>query len=159
MRLFVYWNLLAQRRLIETSIERLKKELAFFQLPSFEKIALFKKRFFARVDVYAKERQNKKGYYPLKDNYENKTFAYLPLTDEAIKLHLQGKIRLGSYAMQKSNRCIFLVIDLDDKAYSGDFSRSKALEDTQSIIESAKKFGVILYPELSKSGKGVHLWM
>lgn len=152
-------ELLAQKRLIEVSIETLKKELTFYQLPSFEKIALFKKRFFARSDVYAKERQNKKGYYPLKDNYEGKTFAYLPLTDEAIKFHLQGKIRLGSYAMQKSNRCIFLVIDLDDKAYNGDFSRSKALEDAQSIIESAKKFGVILYPELSKSGKGVHLWM
>lgn len=152
-------ELLAQKRLIEASIETLKKELTFYQLPSFEKIALFKKRFFARMDVYAKERQNKKGYYPLKDTYESKTFTYLPLTDEAIKLHLQGKIRLGSYAMQRSNRCIFLVVDLDDKAYNGDFSRSKALEDAQSIIESAKKFGVTLYPELSKSGKGVHLWM
>ena len=76
---------MAQKRLIEASIEILKKELAFYQLPSFEKIALFKKRFFARVDVYAKERQNKKGYYPLKDTYEHKTFTYLPLTDEAIK--------------------------------------------------------------------------
>ncbi len=150
---------MVQKRLIEASIETLKKELTFYQLPSFEKIALFKKRFFARCDVYAKERQNKKGYYPLKDNYESKTFAYVPLTDEAIKLHLQGRIRLGSYAMQKSNRCVFMVIDLDDKAYNGDFSRSKALEDAQSIIESAKKFGVTLYPELSKSGKGVHLWM
>lgn len=121
---------MAQKRLIEVSIETLKKELSYYQLPSFEKIALFKKRFFARTDVYAKERQNKKGYYyPLKDNYESKVFAYLPFTDEAIKLHLQGKIRLGSYAMQKSNRCIFLVIDLDDKAYNGDFSRLKALED------------------------------
>ena len=152
-------NLLVQKRQIENSIELLKKELAFYQLPSFEKIALFKKRFFVRMDVYAKERQNKKGYYPLKDNYESKVFTYLPLTDEAIKLHLQGKIRLGSYAMQRSNRCTFLVIDLDDKAYNGDFSRSKALEDAQSIIESAKKFGITLYPELSKSGKGVHLWM
>ena len=79
-------ELLAQKRLIEASIETLKKELTFYQLPSFEKIALFKKRFFARNDVYAKERQNKKGYYPLKDNYESKTFTYLPLTDEAIKL-------------------------------------------------------------------------
>lgn len=108
---------MVQKRLIEASIETLKKELTFYQLPSFEKIALFKKRFFARSDVYAKERQNKKGYYPLKDNYESKTFAYVSLTDEAIKLHLQGRIRLGSYAMQKSNRCIFLVIDLDDKAH------------------------------------------
>lgn len=152
-------ELMAQKRLIEASIETLKKELTFYQLPSFEKIALFKKRFFARVDVYAKERQNKKGYYPLKDNYENKHFSYLSLHDDAIKLHLQGKIRLGSYAMQKHNRCIFLAIDLDDKSYNGDFSRSKALEDALSIIESAKKFGVTLYSELSKSGKGVHLWM
>ena len=54
-------NLLVQKRQIENSIELLKKELAFYQLPSFEKIALFKKRFFVRMDVYAKERQNKKA--------------------------------------------------------------------------------------------------
>ncbi len=86
---------MAQKRLIEASIETLKKELMFYQLPSFEKIALFRRRFFARVDVYAKERQNKKGYYPLKDTYESKTFTYLLLTDEAIKLHCEEKFDLA----------------------------------------------------------------
>ena len=78
-------ELMAQKRFIEASIETLKKELIFYQLPSFEKIALFKIRFFARVDVYAKERQNKKGYYPLKDTYESKTFTYLPLNNPAAR--------------------------------------------------------------------------
>lgn len=68
---------------------------------------------------------------------------------------MQGKIRLDLYAMQRSNRCVFLVIDLDDQACVGDFFCS----DAQSIIESAKKLDVTLYCELSKSGKGVHLWM
>lgn len=148
-----------EKKNIQKEIDALNKTLIDTNLGTTQKIEIFKRRFFARTDVIAKERENKKGYYPLKTNYDSKEFDYIGLKDEHILLHLKGKIRLGSYAITKKHRCIFLVIDLDDKAYSGEFSKGKALEDAQNIIESAKKFGINIYPELSKSGKGVHLWV
>jgi len=152
-------SLRLQKARIEEEIEALKHQLPHYPIPSSEKIELFKQRFFARTDVVAKERVNKKGYYPLKSNYDSDAFTYLPLTHEHIVAHLQGKMRLGSYTITPNNRASFLVIDLDDKAYEGPFSKGKALEDAQNIIESAKKFHINLYPELSKSAKGVHLWL
>ena len=79
-----------------------------------DKIALFHKLFIGNELAYAKHWISKdglkKGYAPV-----TKTFRgtdYVPVNDFAIQQHLEGKIRIGTYAVKNQSMCSFLAIDL-----------------------------------------------
>lgn len=105
-----------QRTQLDNEILETKKQIE--QLSPFtkeQKIELFKSLFIGRSDVFAKywvSRDGlKKGYSPA--TYTFKGSDYIPVTNEIIQQHLEGKIRLGTYVVVNQTRAKFLVIDLD----------------------------------------------
>ncbi|WP_432374865.1 TOTE conflict system archaeo-eukaryotic primase domain-containing protein [Lactiplantibacillus pentosus] len=121
-----------------------------------EKLSIFRSLFKGRDDVYAKRYFNKRAgryvYSPatrFKDGrpMRDKT---LPLTDNVIKDHLNGKQFIGVYPLLKDDTTNFLVIDIDKSNW-------------QMIIKSLKKVasqqGVPVFIECSQSGNGGHLWV
>ncbi len=141
-----------QKQSIESEIIDVKKQIE--KLSPFtkaQKIRLFKSLFIGREDVYAKHWVSKdglkKGYSPV--TYTFRGNDYIPIDDSVIQRHLEGKIRLGTYAVVSQSMAKFLVIDLDKASF---------IEDSRAIKKVCDEMG--LYPlfELSKSGNGVHVW-
>ena len=93
-----------------------------------QKIELFKSLFIRRSDVFAKywisKDGLKKGYFP--STYTFKGNDYIPITNEIIQQHLEGKIRLGTYVIVNQTMAKFLVIDLDKASF---------IEDSRAISE------------------------
>jgi len=130
---------------IRSQIERLSP---FSKL---DKIKLFKSLFIGNDQAYAKhwisKDGTKKGYAPVTGTFRGKD--YIKVTDNAIQRHLEGKDRIGSYAVKNQTMCSFLVIDLDKQSFTA---------DARAINTVANSLGVSAYFELSKSGNGVHIW-
>lgn len=97
-----------------------------------DKVSLFRSLVRGRDDVYPVRWENKQtgksGYSPaLKNKWEyldakkrgDKSVApeYLPLSDDVILQHLEGKIVAGVYALLKDETCHFLAVDFDDDAW------------------------------------------
>lgn len=103
-------------------------------LSSTEKIILFRSLFKGREDVYPKlwvsKNGDRKGYMPACANDGVYTLcgkrktprvrcsdcnhqAYLPLTDDVVKDHLQGKQTIGIYPLLPDDTCWFLAVDFD----------------------------------------------
>jgi hypothetical protein len=78
-----------------------------------EKVALIRRLFRGRDDVYALRWENvrtgKRGYVPATANGWTKTGprTYLPLTDEAIIRHLRGQESIGIYPLLEDDNCGF----------------------------------------------------
>jgi len=89
----------------------------------------------------------KKGYAPA--TYTFRGNDYIPVSDEVIQKHLEGKIRLGSYALVSQVMTRFLVIDLDKASF---------VEDSRAIYKVAIALGLSPLVEISKSGNGIHIW-
>jgi hypothetical protein len=97
------------------------------------KIALFRKLFRGRDDVYAvhwKGRNGRSGYSPAAQREANDAFKtpdhkkrkYFPLTDAVIRNHLLGKHTVGIYPLLLDETCWFLAIDFDKQAWQTDAS-------------------------------------
>ncbi len=116
-----------------------------------DKISLFRKLFIANQLAYAKHWISKdglkKGYAPVTKTFRGSD--YIPVDDSVIQQHLEGKIRMGTYAVKNQSMCSFLVIDLDKTSFVAD---SRAINDVCSSM------GITPYFELSKSGNGIHIW-
>ena len=113
----------SQKAQLENEILETKKQIE--QLSPFtkeHKIELFKSLFIGRNDVFAKywvSRDGlKKGYSPA--TYTFKGSDYIPVTNEIIQQHLEGKIRLGTYVVVNQTMAKFLVIDLDKASFTQD---------------------------------------
>lgn len=130
-----------------------------------EKIALFRKLFRGREDVYSVRWENlkngKSGYSPaLKNKWEYQDAKrlgdrsilpeYLYLTDKVIQQHLEGKIVIGVYPLLNDDTCWFLAVDFDEKEYEVDAS---------SFVGTCESFGVTAYLERSRSCNGAHVWV
>ena len=145
-------HLEAQKSSIEKEITTIKKELAK-QSPfsKADKIALFRKLFIGNPLAYAKHWISKdglkKGYAPVTKTFRGSD--YVPVSDYVIQQHLEGKIRIGSYAVKDQTMCSFLAIDLD---------KSSFVADARAIQEVCKSMQILPYFELSKSGNGMHVW-
>lgn len=105
-----------------------------------EKITLFKGLFRGRPDVYPRlwinERTGRKGYAPACANEwvrgacekprvacgECPNQAFLPVDDEAILGHLQGRHVVGVYPMLPDDTCWFVAADFDRKSWLEDVS-------------------------------------
>ncbi|MDR3484253.1 MAG: DEAD/DEAH box helicase family protein [Bradyrhizobium sp.] len=185
----------AERRAVELEIEQLKARYSV-QLPlvlatadkskqgqvdggspATEKIALFRRLFAGRPDIFAVRWENPKtgrsGYAPACANEWVKGIcekprikcgecahrSFLPFTDEVIESHLRGRGRdrggdgnfvVGVYPMLSNEACQFLAIDFDDESWSADAS---------AVIETAAAMGIPAALERSRSGSGGHVWI
>lgn len=120
------------------------------------KIALFRGLFVGRDDVYAErwenERRGTSGWRPVHDgppDTPKQKRRYLPLTDEVVRSHLEGRRTIGLYPLRPDNRCRLLACDLDHASWR---------DDARAYLEAADAIGVPVLTELSRSGDGAHLW-
>ena len=121
-----------------------------------EKIALVRRLFHGRDDVYAlrweSPRTGKSGYAPATaegwTRHGPKT--YLPLDDEAIERHLRGRESIGIYPLLQDDSCWFLACDLDGATWQ---------LDALALLEACAEYGVPAALERSRSGAGGHVWV
>ena len=142
----------SQKSQLENEIFQTKRQIE--QLSPFtkeQKIEHFKSLFIGRNDVFAKywisKDGLKKGYSPT--TYTFKGSDYIPVSNEIIQQHLEGKIRLGTYVVVNQTMAKFLVIDLDKASFT---------EDARAIKQISATLGLKPLFELSKSGNGIHIW-
>ncbi|KAB1139633.1 hypothetical protein F7R91_39045, partial [Streptomyces luteolifulvus] len=131
------------------------------------KIALFRALFAGREDVYAKRwvsaKSGRTGWSPAEDNPFDKSKAdedrvFWPLTDESVYRHLdptrQGRseLHIGLYPLLADDSCRLLACDFDGK----DGSDWRA--DASAYVTACHEAGVPAVLEISRSGKGAHVW-
>ena len=134
---------------------------------SADKINLYMSLFSGRVDVYAKQWENKKGnigyspvclneWKPLICNKPNikcsecENRSYGKLDFNVINNHLRGNIVVGIYPLLQDETCRFLAIDFDDDNWQSDI---------EAVREICKDNAIPAYVERSRSGNGGHLWI
>jgi len=125
-----------------------------------DKITLYADLFRARTDVYAVHWENLRagtdGWMPAvagrwRKGMDRRSARYLPLTRAVIASHLSEKNTfIGLYPLLKENSCRFLVADFDGPA---------AMLDALAYAKAGRAEGVPAAVELSKSGRGAHVWV
>jgi superfamily II DNA or RNA helicase len=134
---------------------------------STEKVALFRELFRGRVDVFPKRwvnaKKGTKGYSPACANEwirgvcdkprvkcgECLNQAFLPVTDQVILDHFQGRHVAGVYPMLEDDTCCFLAVDFDKRNWQ---------QDVAALVETCRREGVSTAVERSRSGDGAHVW-
>lgn len=131
------------------------------------KLALFKRLFRGRADVFAlrwESKAGKAGYSPACANEwragvcekprircgECSYRQLLPLTDQVLYRHLAGEIVIGIYPLLADDSCRFLAVDFDEAGWR---------EDAVAFARSCRELGVPVALEISRSGKGAHAWI
>lgn len=137
------------------------------QLTSEQKIALFRRLFRGRIDVYPirwESSTGKSGYTPACGNEwkpgicnkprikcaDCKNRLLLPVTDQIIFDHLSGKHTVGIYPILADDTCYFLAVDFDEECWK---------EDVLSVMKSCRELDVPACLEISRSGNGAHIWI
>jgi superfamily II DNA or RNA helicase len=132
------------------------------------KISLFRSLFRGREDVYAFRMRFKSGewgYVPasirdwkavlsaeaaLRKKVDQTTRKLLPLTDDVLRQHLEGKQTIGIYPLLLDETCWFLAVDFDKKSWQ---------DDVAAFLETCRDLGVSAALERSRSGNGGHIWI
>ncbi len=133
-----------------------------------KKVALFRRLFRGRTDVYPvrweSKTSGKTGYSPACGNEwlpgicgkprfkcaDCGNRLLTPLSDKAIFDHLAGKHTVGVYPLLADDTCHFLAVDFDEAEWQA---------DAQAFIQSCRELGVTAALEISRSGKGAHTWI
>ncbi len=133
-----------------------------------EKVALFRRLFRGRTDVYPirweSKTTGKTGYAPACANEWLAGICEKPrikcadctnrvlsqLTDFVIYEHLAGKRTVGIYPLLTDDTCHFLAADFDEAEWK---------EDALAFIQSCNELGVPVALEISRSGNGAHAWV
>lgn len=144
-------------------------------LPS-EKIALFRRLFAGRPDLFALRWENRKdgrsGYAPACANEWipgvcNKpkikcgacpNQAFIPITDGSVARHLRGspgasgraEYVMGAYPLLEGDRCWFLAADFDGDSWA---------DDARAYLQTCRARNVPAALERSRSGNGGHVWI
>src|SRR5882724_12979261 len=142
--------------------------------PIEKKIALFRRLFRGRSDVFPVRWENRttgrSGYAPACANEWRRGIcekpkvkcsacpnqAFLPVDDVAIERHLRGTdpsgapFVMGVYPMLADNTCSFLAADFDE----GEWRR-----DAFAFRDSCERHGIPVAIERSRSGNGAHAWI
>jgi hypothetical protein len=137
------------------------------------KIALFRKLFRGRDDVYPRRFESRKtgksGYSPVCANEwvqgvcekprikcaECPHRRFLPVTDQVIRWHLSGRddagkeFVIGAYPMLLDETCFFLAADFDKATWR---------DDVTAILATCRQLGLPAALERSRSGTGGHVW-
>ena len=137
------------------------------QFTTSEKIALFRRLFRGREDVYPLRWESAKGtsgYSPACGNEWKPGICYkprvkcgdctqrelMPVTYQLIYDHLAGKQTIGVYPLLSDNGCYFLAVDFD---------KAEWREDAQAFMQSCREFDIPAALEISRSGNGAHAWI
>lgn len=133
-----------------------------------EKIALFRRLFRGREDIYPIRWESKKsghsGYTPACANEWREGLCdkraikcsdcshrqLLPLTDTVIYGHLAGKHTIGVYPLLEDDHCHFLAVDFDEAEWR---------QDALAFAQSCDALDVPVALEISRSGEGAHAWV
>jgi superfamily II DNA or RNA helicase len=137
-------------------------------LSTAEKVALFRRLFRGRTDVYPVrwegKTSGKSGYAPACANEWRAGVCekprikcgdcshrlLVPLSDSVIYDHLAGKQTVGVYPLLEDDTCHFLAVDFDEADWQ---------QDAQAFMQSCNELGVPAALEISRSGKGAHAWV
>jgi len=132
-----------------------------------DKVELFLSLFRGRTDVYptrfVRKRDGQAGYAPDCSNKfvkgvcdlpkvkcgECANQAFKPFDAAAVRAHLLGKHVMGVYPLLESDSSWFLAADFDDGSWR---------EDVTAFVATARRAGLPLAVERSRSGKGAHVW-
>jgi superfamily II DNA or RNA helicase len=132
-----------------------------------EKVALFRRLFRGRTDVYPvrwESKAGKSGYSPACANEWRAGICekprikcsdcshrlLVPVSDQAVYDHLAGRHTIGVYPLLADDGCHFLAVDFDDADWRN---------DAQAFIQSCRELGVPAALEISRSGNGAHAWV
>ncbi len=145
--------------------------------PAAEKVALFRRLFAGRADVFPVRWDNRNagrsGYAPACANEwvrgtcgkpqvkcrECPHQAFIPVSDEVVERHLRGGVAsppgtgdyvIGVYPMLPDETCWFLAADFDGDSWS---------VDAIALLETCVAKGIPAALERSRSGNGGHLWI
>jgi hypothetical protein len=134
---------------------------------SAEKVTLFRQLFRGRDDLYPKLWTNsttgRKGYAPACANEwvrgicekprvkcgECPNQAFLAVTDQVIRDHLQGRHVAGVYPLLADETCWLVAADFDKRSWT---------DDVLAFAETCRAIGVPAAVERSRSGQGAHAW-
>jgi len=136
-------------------------------LSTAQKVALFRRLFRGRFDVYPVRWENqagKSGYSPACANEwrpgvcekprikcaDCGNRSLLPLVDQTIYDHLAGRHTIGIYPLLADDSCHFLAVDFDDADWR---------DDVQAFARSCQELGVPVVLEVSRSCNGAHAWV
>ncbi len=133
-----------------------------------EKVALFRRLFRGRTDVYPirweSKSTGKTGYAPACANEWRVGVCgkprikcsdcgkrlLIPLLDAVIYKHLAGEHTVGVYPLLSDDTCYFLAVDFDEAEWK---------EDAQAFVQSCHELGIPVALEISRSGNGAHAWI
>lgn len=154
-------------RMVEADVERTPSP-ASTKLSPAEKVALFRRLFRGRNDVYPvrweSKTTGKAGYTPACLNEWVAGICHKPrikcgdcahrslatVTDPVIYDHLAGDHTVGIYPLLHDNTCHFLAVDFDEQEWR---------EDALAFVQSCRELGVPVALEISRSGNGAHAWV
>jgi len=137
-------------------------------LSTAEKVALFRRLFRGRTDVYPvrweSKTTGKSGYSPACANEWRAGVCHKPrikcsdcgvrqlssLSDTVIYNHLSGEQTIGVYPLLTDDSCYFLAVDFDEEDWK---------EDAPAFVQSCFELGVPVALEISRSGNGAHVWI
>ncbi len=133
-----------------------------------EKVRLFRSLFRGREDVFPTRFVSKKsgnpGYAPECSNKfvsgvcilktggkcsECPNQSFLPVGDQVVLDHLQGRHVMGVYPLLEDETCWFLAADFDESSWK---------DDVVAFAETCRVVGVPVAIERSRSGNGAHAW-
>ncbi len=144
------------------------------QSPAQAKVALFRRLFRGREDVYARRFESRKtgksGYAPACGNEWIRGICekprircadcshqrFLPVTEDVIRWHLSGRddarqpFVAGVYPMLLDETCFFLAADFDKTGWR---------EDAGAFAETCRQLNLPAAIERSRSGQGGHVWL
>ncbi|PKO71574.1 MAG: DEAD/DEAH box helicase [Betaproteobacteria bacterium HGW-Betaproteobacteria-14] len=143
-------------------------EVETSKLSTSEKVALFRRLFRGRTDVYPvrweSKTTGKSGYAPACANEWRPGVCHkprvkcsdcdkrllVPLSEAVMYDHLAGEHTVGVYPLLANDTCHFLAVDFDEADWQADAS---------AFVQSCHELGVPVALEVSRSGKGAHAWI
>ena len=138
------------------------------RLSAEEKVALFRRLFRGRTDVFPvrweSKTTGKSGYAPACANEwragvcekprikcgDCGSRVLIPLSDAAIYKHLVGEHTVGVYPLLEDDSCYLLAVDFDEEEWR---------DDAGAFMKSCVELGVPAALEISRSGRGAHAWL
>lgn len=132
-----------------------------------QKIAIFRRLFRGRTDIFANRWQNKQGrsgYSVACNNEWVQGICHKPrikcqdcnhrqfteINDQIVYRHLSGQQIIGLYPLMRDDTCYFLAVDFDKGQWQ---------EEVKAMAKACQSFEIPHAIEISRSGNGAHLWV
>lgn len=124
-----------------------------------DKVALYLDIFRSRLDVYAvrweNARDGRAGWMPAvaggwRRGRSSAQTPTLPLTRDVVASHLAGQTTIGLYPLLSGDECFWVAADFDGES---------AILDALAYLKAARAAAVPATLEISRSGRGAHVWV